>query len=275
MKLKYLYILFILLINIPVSRAQEETTIVTKKDTLYNFIATERILEMLKPGKAPVVTLQLSFNYNIGHLDLAGDENTYFRKADFVSGGTFGTRYGYGVELTGKIALHKQGNVRLNVTAGYNGFKSNFVIEGSPEGKVSYNVFSGALGIENNFSPQKKIKPYIGLDMVSSFISGKAVLATDSADFNLNIKSSVRFGVAFKLGFEYAFSNRAGVNLGYKVTYANMIGKESKASSNPGETYLNDGKVTSGTIAFAGWKQFLYSSFYAGFNYYFGMKNKK
>ncbi|HRJ85785.1 MAG TPA: hypothetical protein PK753_08940, partial [Ignavibacteria bacterium] len=218
----------------------------------------------------------LSFNYNIGHLDLAANENTSFNKNDFIAGSNFGTRYGFGAALTGKIALHKEGNVRLNVTAGYNRFMSNFVISESPEGKVSYNVFSGGIGIENNFTPAKKFKPYIGFELVASMIGGNAVLATDSTDFNLKIKNSVRFGATFNMGFEYAFNNKVGLNLGYKITHANIIGKQSKISSVITETTLNDDKVTSGEVVpYGGWKQFLYSSFYAGINFYFGMKNKK
>lgn len=277
MRIRKIYILFILIVCVSLSYSQDDgTKTVTKKDTSYNQIATTKIVNMLKQGKAPVVTLQLSFNYDIGHLDLAANENTYFRKEDFIGGSNFGTRYGYGATLTGKIALHKAGNVRLNVTAGFNRFMSNFVISESPEGKVSYNVFHGALGIENNFTPQKKFKPYVGFDIVASMIGGNAVLATDSTDFNLKIKNAIRFGVSFNLGFEYAFNNKVGFNFGYKLTHANIVGKESKVSASLTETYLNDNKITTGeAIPFAGWKQFLYSSFYAGVNFYIGMKNKK
>ncbi|MEO8514285.1 MAG: hypothetical protein ABI543_12035 [Ignavibacteria bacterium] len=271
-----IYILLFILLNISLSFSQDDTQTITSKDTAYNYTATNKIVNMLAPGKPPKVTFQLSFDYNIGHLDLAANENTFFRKDDFVSGANFGTRYGYGFSLTGKIALHKEGNVRLNVTAGYNRFMSNFVIAESPEGRVSYNVFSGALGIENNFTPQKKIKPYIGLDIVASAISGSAVFSTDSTDFNLSIKSAMRIGICLNFGFEYAFNDKVGMNMGYKLTHANIIGKDSKSSANLNETYLNDNKVTSGVvIPYAGWKQFLYSSFYAGVNFYIGMKNKK
>src|SRR4030095_968530 len=260
MKLLYI-ILFVLLINVSSSIAQDEIRKVkSSKDTAYEYLANEKILNMLKPGKAPRVTIQLRINYDIGHLDLAGVENTYFSKAEFESGANFGTRYGYGFELTGKIALHKAGNVRLNVTAGYNRFSSSFVVASSPEGRVNYNVYSTALGFENNFSPAKKVKPFVGLDFITSFISGDARLATDSTDFNLKIKNGTRFGLAFILGFEYAFNNYLGFNMGYKLTHATLFGKQSKASSNPNETYLNDEKVSSSTsIAYAGWKQFLYS----------------
>lgn len=276
MRIRTIYIILFLIFSAAALHSQDGNRKVTSKDTAYNSIATTKILNMLKSGKAPKVTLQLSFNYNIGHLDLAANENTYFRKDDFISGANFGTRYGYGASLTGKIALHKAGNVRLNVTAGYNRFMSNFVISESPEGKVSYNVFSWGLGIENNFTPQKKFKPYIGLEFVASLISGNALLSTDSTDFDLKIKNSMRFGVTFNLGFEYAFNNKVGMNLGYKITHANIVGKKSQVQSSLSETYLNDDKVTSGEeIRYAGWKQFMYSSFYAGVNFYFGMKNKK
>jgi opacity protein-like surface antigen len=231
---------------------------------------------MVTPGKSPTVTLQLSFAYNIGHMDAAASDNTMFRKGDFELGRNFGTRYGYGAMLLGKIRLNKAGHVRLNVGGSFNRFQSNFVISESPEGKVAYNVFAAILGVENNFSPQKKIKPYLGLDMTANWISGDAVLATDSTDFNVHINSSFRIGVNLNLGFEYSFNNNVGFNLGYRISHANLFGRQNKASSTTRETYLNDEKIKSGeTIPYSGWKQFLYSQFYTGINYYFNMKNRK
>lgn len=244
-------------------------------DTSYSAIAPQNIINMLNRGKAPSATIQISFNYNTGLMDLAANDNTFFRKSDFIGGRNFGTRYGYGFNLTGKLPLHKEGNVRLNVSAGYNLFLSNFIVSSSPEGIVHYNVVSGALGIENNFTPDRKFKPYVGLDVIMSFISGSATLKTDSSDFNLAIKSSMRIGLAFNLGFEYAINNSVGLNLGMKLTHANLINRESKTSANPNETYLNDAKVTGTPIPFAGWKQFVYYTFYTGINVYFGSKFKK
>jgi opacity protein-like surface antigen len=277
LRIKFKYIISVLILNALISFSQEDSPVISKKDTSYTSIAPQRIVSMVKPGKAPKATLQLSFNYNIGHLDLADNENTQFRKADYEAGKNFGTRYGFGALLTGKFALHKEGNIRLNVTAGYNRFMSNFVISESPDGKVTYNVFTGGLGIENNFSPDKRFKPYVGLDIVTSLISGKALLKTDSTDYDLKIRNAVRFGVSLNLGVEIAFNNKVGMNLGYKITHANIIGRETKASTTPNETYLNDEKLSAGEepIPFAGWRQFVYSSFYAGINFYFGMKYKK
>lgn len=248
----------------------------TGGDTNYIAIAPQKIQNMLKTGKAPKVTLQLSFNYNIGLMDLASNDNTSFWLQDFINGRDFGTRYGFGVSLTGKIALHKEGNVRLNVTASYNRFLSNFVISESPDGKVAYNMLGGALGIENSFTPNRPFKPYVGFDVVVNVISGKSTFKTDSTDFNLTIKNSVRIGFDANVGFEYAFSNQAGINIGIKFTHANAIGRQNKTSANPNETYLNDDKQTgTATLPFTGWKQFFYGTFYGGFNFYFGMKNRK
>ncbi len=243
-------------------------------DTSYLSIAPSHIQKMMVPGTAPFLTLQLSGYYNIGLLDLAADDNTSFNKADFVAGRNFGTRYGYGVSLTGKISLHKEGNIRLTVTPSYQRFQSNFIVSNSQEGNVSYNVFSGAIGLEDNFTPYRPFKPYVGFDILGSSISGSAVLKTDSTDFNLDIKSSFRIGFDLNFGFEYAFNNNVGINLGMKLTHANAILRKSQTSSNSNETYLNDEHVTP-QIPYSGWKQFFYSSFYGGINFYFGMKNKK
>lgn len=245
-----------------------------KADTSYISIAPVSVQRLLVHGKAPIVTIQVSAFYNIGLTDLAANDNTNFSKENFINGKDYGTRYGYGFGLTGKISLHKKGNARLLVSGMYNRFESNFVIAKSPEGKVGYNVFTGGLGIENCFTPDSKIKYYVGLEAMASVINGKAVLTTDSADFNVNIKNSFRLGFTANFGIEYAFTNSFGMNLGLKLTYANAFLKESKTSPNLSETYLNDEKTTN-PIPYAGWKQFFYSSFYTGFNFYIGMKNKK
>jgi hypothetical protein len=243
-------------------------------DSSYYELAPLSIQRLIIPGKAPVFTLQISGFYNVGLMDLAANDNTIFNKANFVAGRDFGTRYGYGVGFTGKIALHKKGNVRLTLSGYFNRFESNFVIPRSPEGKVAYNIFSGGLGIENNFTPDRKVKYYVGLEIVPSLINGNATLQTDTLDFKLIIKNSFRLGLSANLGMEFSFSNYFGINAGMKLVHANILLRESKKSSSIYETYLNDEK-TNAIIAYAGWKQFFYATFYTGFNIYFGMKNKK
>jgi hypothetical protein len=115
--------------------------------------------------------------------------------------------------------------------------------------------------------------------MIFNSISGSAVLATDTGDFKLNIRGSIRYGICLNFGFEYAFSDKVGFNFGYKVTHANLFGRQSKNPPNPGETFLNDETVLPDeegeVIPFAGSKKFVYSTFYTGFNIYLGLRNKK
>ncbi len=244
------------------------------QDTSYLSIAPVSVQRMVKPGKAPVATMQFSIYYDEGLMDLAASDNTSFNKSDFEHGRNFGTRHGYGFSLAGKFALHKEGNIRLTIATIYNRMESNFLISQSPDGKVGYNVFSWPLGIEDNFTPDRPFKPYIGLEIIPSLVYGNATLHTDSTDFNLKIKNAFRLGLGFNFGFEYAVSNYFGFNLGMKLTHINLFFKESKTSSNPAEIYLNDAKVTP-QIPYSGWKQFFFGSIYAGVNYYFGMKNRK
>lgn len=265
-KIKYLALLFLVLPSTVFSQS--------RMDTSYISIAPVSVQRLIVNGRAPVVTLQLSGYYDIGLTDLAANDNALFQKADFINGKDYGTRYGWGFSLTGKISLQKEGYLRLLVTSAFNKFQSYFVVGDSPDGRVSYNVFSWGLGLENNFTPDRRLKYYIGFEVVPSLIYGTAELNTDSSVFNLDIKNAFRLGLSANFGFEYAFSDYFGMNLGMKFTHANLLLKESKASSNPNETYLNDDK-TNLKIPFAGWKQFFYTSFYTGINYYFGAKNKR
>lgn len=243
-------------------------------DTSYNTTATPKILNMLKPGKAPFLTIQMNLAYNSGLFDLAANDNTAFSKSDFIGGRNFGTRHGIGGQLIAKLRLHKEGNARLLVVGGFNFFSSSLIISETSEGLVRYNVFSGGLGLENNFSPQKKFKPYISFEILANFISGKADLKSDTGTTKLTIKNAIRIGGAVGVGFEYALDNSYGINLGIKLTHANVLLRESKESANANEIYLNDDKITT-PIPYAGWKQFVYMSFHTGFNFYFGGKFKK
>jgi opacity protein-like surface antigen len=229
---------------------------------------------MVKSGKAPRFIIQVSAFYNNGLMDLADNDNTNFNKKDFVNGNNFGTRYGYGFMVAGKLPLQKRGYLRLIGAVYFNRLQSDFVISKSPEGRVLYNAFSGAIGLENCFTPDKKFKPYIGAEIMGTVINGSAVLATDSTDFNLNIKNAFRIGVNASFGFEYAVNNNVGFNLGIKFSHLNVLLKDSKESGDPSNVNLND-KHVDPRIPYSGWKQFFYSSFYTGINFYFEMKNKK
>ncbi|MGA2669296.1 MAG: hypothetical protein ABSF32_10365 [Ignavibacteria bacterium] len=268
------YIFFILMLLSGFTYSQEPV------DTSYSSLATPTINNMIIMGRAPIVTIQVSGYYDIGLMDMASEDNTIFNLIDFRHGRNFGTRYGFGFEIKGKFALHKQGNIRLTGGFSYNRFQSNFIVA-SPDGKVSYNVFSPFIGIENSFTPDRRFKPYIGLEIIPSIINGHANFDTTNiltpnvpVNVDLSIKNAFRFGFAVEFGFEYSFSNYIGWNLGMKITHANVFGRESKIDPTANEIYLNDEKIFP-YIPYAGWKQFVFSSFFTGINFYFGMKDKR
>ena len=249
-------------------------------DTTYGSLATPTISNMIITGRAPFVTIQLSGYYDIGLMDVASEDNTKFQLLDFRNGRNFGTRYGFGFNLTGKFALHKQGNMRLTAGISYNRFQSNYIVT-STDGRISYNVYSPFIGIEDNFTPDRRFKPYIGFEIIPSIINGHANFDTTNiltpnvpVNVDLTIRSAFRLGFAVNFGFEYAFSDYFGWNLGMKLTHANVIGRQSKDAPSSNEIYLNDDKITP-RIPYSGWKQFFFSSFFTGINFYIDMKNKK
>jgi hypothetical protein len=245
----------------------------SQRDTSYISIAPPHIRQMVIKGHSPSFTIQLTGNYNIGLFDLAANDNTRFWKEDYINGRNFGTRYGYGFSLTGKIPLHKDGYIRLNAGGSFNRFLSNFVIGEDPEGKVHYNVFSVILGIENSFTPDKRTKPYVGIELLGNFFSGEAQIRNNGSYDILKIKNSFRIGAALNLGIEYAINNAVGFNIGTRFAHFNLLLKKSTNPVNVIEIPFNDEAVTP-KVPYSGWKQFAFLSFRGGINFYFGMKNK-
>ena len=75
-------------------------------------------------------------------------------------------------------------------------------------------------------------------------------------------------------GIEYMFSNQVGMNVGIKLTNSNQILKSSDESSDPNEVPIRDQKIDGpDQLEFAGFKNFIYTSFFAGVNFYFGVKD--
>jgi hypothetical protein len=137
-------------------------------------------------------------------------------------------------------------------------------------------VLSFGIGFENSFSPILKIKPYVAGEMQANFISGQGDVldSNTSANRHINIKSTFRIGYMIYSGLEFMLSNKFGLNIGLKVTNANQILKKSKPDSDPNNISLRDKKIEGDNLLeFAGFKNFTYTSFFAGVNFYFGVKD--
>ncbi|RPI19009.1 MAG: hypothetical protein EHM58_03075 [Ignavibacteriae bacterium] len=221
---------------------------------------------------APKFTLQISGGYNHGIYELSGNDNGDFNSMQFYNGENYGVRHGLGGIITAKIPLHEKGNIRFNVSGMYNKFNSK-IIENKDGGFANFNVFSGVLGLENNFTPSYRFKTLIGAGLVASVISGNAHVVNEKIDRNVDIKPAFRLGITFYSGFEYLLNDNMGFNLGYQFTQANLWLKSAKSSNDEKSVYLNDSRVTP-RIPYSGWKQFAWGSFYGGLNIYFGIIKK-
>lgn len=277
--IKKLYILLLLIFPGIMQNlfAQRETLTITV-DTILT--QKTKIIRIVTVRTVPKFILHASASYNAGALDLSS-HNGGFSRLDFLLGKTFGVRHGIGASLIGKIPLHKKGNFWLDIITGYDRFQSDLVTNNTQEGKAAYNSFNGGIGLEYNFTPTHKVKYFLGLNPLFSFISGDAfVINPDNNRIDIKIKSSFRIGYSAFVGIEYAFERNIGLNIGLKYTHANLLLKNSEEAvdefSGNSTISLNDDVVPpESLIQFANWKQFAYFSGSLGFSYFFGVKNMR
>jgi hypothetical protein len=252
----------------------------------YDTIKTRRtkIIKLVTVRTVPKFILHLDAGYNTGSMELSAP-NGGFSKDDLIQGKNYGARNGFGINLIGKIPLDKKGKFWLDISTGFDRFKSNLVADNTTDGEVAYNSFNGGVGAEYNFTATHKVKYFIGATMLMSSISGDARLAIsqDNNVIDVDIKSGFRLGYNAFVGLEYAINRTFGFNLGFKFTHANLLMK----SSTPGaqieegatqyETELNDDSVpqSEDPVLFAGWKQFAYFTGSAGISYFFGVKDRR
>jgi opacity protein-like surface antigen len=261
--------LFIILLTSGILNSQE-----IRVDTIK--ITKTRTIKIVTVRTAPKFILQLNGSFHFGALELSA-HNGGFSSLDFTEGKSFCARNGYGVNLTGKIPVGKKANFWIDALAGYNRFQSNLWAKNEGEGNVSYNVISGGLGAEYNFTSTHKVKYFIGANFQVSMISGKVSLIsldTLKTKSDYTIKQAVRLGYSVFTGLEYAFDKNFGINFGFRFTHANLLLKESKESSTVAEINFNDNSVSTPQL-YSGWKQFAYISAFAGFSVYFGVKERR
>jgi len=229
-----------------------------------------------KVRTAPRFTIMLNSNINLGMAELNSEYSNNFDAVQFINGESFGVKYGYGFAATGKISLHKKGILRMIISAGYNRFQSNLFKSASPYGNISYNVFAFGVGLENSFSPSLNLKPFIAAEIQGNVISGRSKINYVNVNITRNVKmnNSFRIGYAVYSGLEFMLSDKFGINAGLKLTNANQFLKKSVSGSNPNEITLRDKNADGNVyIEFAGLKNFAYTSFFAGINFYFGVRD--
>jgi hypothetical protein len=245
------------------------------KDTTKYKSTGVKLKNTYKIQTPPYFTLQISGGLNLGMAELSSNFNNVFDSAQFSQGLNFGVKNGFGVMVIGKFPLHKLGNVRMNVSGNFNRFTSSFLADKSSFGDVSYNVMAVGVGLENSFNPSFRLKPYLAAEFQANLISGTANIksVTTGQTRTVKIKNSFRIGYMIYGGLEYMFNNKVGMNFGIKLTNSNQVLKSTKTSDDPNEVPLRDKKDDSGSIEFGGFKNFIFTSFYLGMNFYFGVKD--
>jgi hypothetical protein len=224
---------------------------------------------------APEFTLQFNGGFNYGLGELNSNYETIFEVQQFENGQNFGARVGYGVFALGKIPLRNYVNFRITFFAGANFFNNNkFTSKASSSGSIKYQIFSLGGGFENSFTPSFKVKPYFGASILFNVIMGHAKYVNDDTlSKDITIKPSFRIGALLCAGIEYLVSDRTGLNFGINLISANLLLKQSKVSSSDTEIPLRDKRVTFPLFQ-SGYKQFLFTSFFVGVNFYFGIKER-
>jgi hypothetical protein len=248
-----------------------------KNDTTTFKSTGAKLKNFYKIQNPPHFTLQVSGGLNLGMAELSSNFQNNFDSTQFSKGLNFGVKNGFGVSVTGKIPLHIKGNVRLNITGAFNRFKSDFLASSSPFGHVSYNVITLGVGVENSFNPSFRLKPYLAGEIQANMISGNASIVSPTTQVTRDVKFKNTFRIGYMIygGIEYMFNNRVGMNFGVKLTNSNQLIKTSPKSDNPNEVPLRDQKIDgdANQLEFAGFKNFIYTSVFAGVNFYFGVKD--
>ena len=276
---KILLIFFLLSTCLIANINAQDTSFTIRYDTV--FTKRTKVVRIVTLRTIPKFILHFNGGLNTGAMELTS-HNGGFNKFNFLLGKNFGARNGFGFNLVGKLPLSKKGNFWLDVTTGFDHFQSNIFAENTDQGKVYYNSINTGVGIEYNFTPDHKVKYFIGLNPLFSFISGKSELTNpDNNHVDISIQSSLRIGYQAFIGFEYAFIKNFGLNAGIRFTHANLLLKKTEEpiedeSSIPPTTIVNlNDDATVEPVAFGGWKQFAYFSASVGFSYFFGVKEVK
>jgi hypothetical protein len=245
------------------------------KDTTKYKSTGAKLKNFYKIQTPPKFTLMFSGSLNLGMAELSSNYQNVFDSLQFSDGLNFGVKNGYGFMLVGKIPLHKEGNVRLNASLNYNTFMSDFLAEESKFGNVKFEVFAFGVGIENSFNPSFRLKPFIAAEIQADVIQGEANMnsSTGGDTRHVKFKPSFRIGYMVYSGLEYMFTKKFGINGGLKLTNSNQVFKQTKDSSDPNEVPLRDKKNDYEMIEFGGFKNFIFTSFFLGVNYYFGVKD--
>jgi hypothetical protein len=232
-----------------------------------------------KIPKPPKFTLTFALSYDYALSRAYGDITSCSVLYDPVAGSYIFTGQNYGmlqggsVMANGKLAVDKKRMFRLTLNLGYS-FFYNTAFDNVY--KNQWHLFNGAFGMEYNFAPKSRYRPYIGYELMYTLMFGgwqygasymKAVVTEAYLKFN----PESRFGMAFNSGVEYMINQKFGVTFGGRLVWVNVAPKQNRISYDPNYMYLNDAKYDNGVdIGFR--KQIVYFQFVGGISLFLHRK---
>lgn len=175
-------------------------------------------------------------------VDYSGDAK------DFYAGTKYGLRSGLHYGIMGKVQLGPL-NGRLSISyasldnnGNANPEQSNSTLE------IKNNVFMFTLGTEFGFGiPFSPVKPYAGIDVLFSTISGTYNFqgTSEVSSGEKSIQSASRTGLGFSIGSEVAFGKSFTLDISLRYNLINLFGKSYDGVTNSNDrndayTNLND-----------------------------------
>jgi hypothetical protein len=223
----------------------------------------------------PAFTFQFNAGFNYGLAELNANYSSGYEANEYENGENFGARQGFTIFSLGKIPLNNDGSIKIIFIGDFNYFINNSLTSKfSQTGSVKYIIYSVGGGFENSFTPAFNLKPYFGVSVLCNIITGRNNYINNLGEnIDTKIKPSLRIGLDFNGGVEYLINRNYGLNFGISLTSANLLLKSSNVSNEPGIVPLRDKRVVPSVI-YGGYKQFLFTSFFIGVNFYFGIIEK-
>lgn len=164
--------------------------------------------------------------------DLTKNPVPYFMKNGFNVGGIL------------KYYVDKKNTIGLTLSGVYNGFSSGDIALTGGTAKAKLNFFQVGLGGEYLFPVKGKVKPFAGIDLTASFISGKDTYTpTSGTASESTLKSATRFGFNVGAGVNFNVAPQIDLVVGAKYQLFNLLGKDSVGTTVANEFTLMDKEV--------------------------------
>ncbi len=240
--------------------------------------------------RPPQVSVEMLFNYSQPIAHLFSDMDRFFAFDGY------GVKTGFGTEINVKIHADKKGRITPYATLGYNLFlgssnnayiDSNILNKYPLEGyryygaiagtsKMLIHDFSFGLGFSYTFVNKTRWTPFLGADLDMHVLFGTfrqtPSVGPNTAEVSYTIKEALRFGFGIGGGVSLRISKPIGFVFETKYKFANLLGKDSKLSTELNKFYLLDKKDTDLNTNLVKDRQIDYLQFSLGIAFYIGKK---